>query len=1248
MSVIQANVTSFRKNFLAIQTLIQCYHPRFLALQEINSATCTPGDLDYAFPDYWLGSCSIREGRPGGGVAILVHKSIDASCVKEVDCCDAGSTSVECCAIEVDAMGQNFQLSSVYVPPDAPSLDVRPIHRDFFGEFVLCGDFNAVHDAWSGCNKSNKGHPLRKIRGDQLCHQVSEMGLAPINCDDFTTANRSVLDVAFASPGFFEAGQSSHCVIPLLLSGVHYPALFEIPVEKVRPDKRKINNYKKVDGEAFLEALEDYYAAVGVDATFVNGLCSASDAAFIITDSILMASKKEVPRATARSRFLGKGADFLKDWFIYGCPESKALMRAKNEDFRGKCSSLNLRLDPREAYRHMTFEGEKKRPRGAKTKEAPEDLVKRLVTDFSRSDADFEVSDFLRSIVDKGLDSTLAGSGNTPRPFTSADVLRQLELVDGTKAGGCDGIDSQQLVLARESTVFVDLVTKLANIMLFTGEIPAAFRRAVVAPVPKPDGVSWRPISLLCCIDKVCQGLFVDRITDSTASDISGVQYAFREHMGCDLATLHLKEVIESSRDSVPQVAALLVDWKQAFDRVPRERLIQMLIEDYDLDPHIIRYVRNYLRDRKMEVRLRTYTACYASGWAASGIGVVQGSRIGPALFTLFCNSLLLSLSKKHHCIAFADDLSIVVVAQSPRELTAALQSALDEVEDWSIRNHLPINENKTKIMDFSRNKPPVPPHVCFNAGNGRVVEVVREQKVLGVTFDDRLSFNSHVNNVISAVNARKKGLMALCGQTWGPTCDTVRTLHLSMVHCCVSYGITCWFNNCAKGLLAKLQIALNECLRCITGLPAKCPSVTLHHIADVPTVGETYFSFAMTLLDKICRLPQMEIHNLLINNGRIMEPECSLRGLWDLYQHALPPAVFRRDPFVVASQVFDGLAQCSYRISVDTLENDEQVNAILGNASVVLATDGSVVKGDNLSGDHADNAGFGFVVRRVSDGAVDYNSGFNAHGPGGALSSSYDAEILALTEGIKCAKRTQSTAGCRCGVIILTDSLSALMKIRSRNAATQAEKELFEEIVDASRVFDMSFYHVRAHAGVELNELADAEADRGLEQQRNCAQCVQTSVSHRAVKTFWHAFLKNNRKMVLEQLANKPQSSVGHYWLASSGGAYVSLRGSDLPRAVQLIINQLQAGFCPQFCSKAIAMDDFKAGAQCPWCVCDSHSGGVSFDAAHILFSCAFFGSGRAHLSPPAVTNRNLAAIFKDRNAMCDFAVTCRSLMHA
>ena len=100
---------------------------------------------------------------------------------------------------------------------------------------------------------------------------------------------------------------------------------------------------------------------------------------------------------------------------------------------------------------------------------------------------------------------------------------------------------------------------------------------------------------------------------------------------------------------------ALLTDLLKAFDCLPC-RLLICKLREYGLSVNACELLKSYFCERKQRVKLGDKY----NEWLGLSKGVPQGSLIGPFIFNIFSNDLLLLLEKKCHVFKYADDTSIV------------------------------------------------------------------------------------------------------------------------------------------------------------------------------------------------------------------------------------------------------------------------------------------------------------------------------------------------------------------------------------------------------------------------------------------------------------------------------------------------------------------------------------------------------------------------------------------------------------
>ena len=169
-------------------------------------------------------------------------------------------------------------------------------------------------------------------------------------------------------------------------------------------------------------------------------------------------------------------------------------------------------------------------------------------------------------------------------------------------------------------------------------------------------------------------------------------------------------------------VIASLVDWASAFDRQDPTLAIQKFIK-MGVRPSVIPILVSYLTDREMQVR---YNNTYSGTYKLPG-GGPQGTLLG--LIEYFVNS-----NDNADCVQpelrfkFVDDLTVLELVMLGGLLTeynfkqhvasdigidelyvpaSSLQTQdnLNSIDDWTTRNRMKLNKDKSNYMVFSRSE---------------------------------------------------------------------------------------------------------------------------------------------------------------------------------------------------------------------------------------------------------------------------------------------------------------------------------------------------------------------------------------------------------------------------------------------------------------------------------------------------------------------------------------------------------------
>ena len=103
-----------------------------------------------------------------------------------------------------------------------------------------------------------------------------------------------------------------------------------------------------------------------------------------------------------------------------------------------------------------------------------------------------------------------------------------------------------------------------------------------------------------------------------------------------------------------------------------------------------------------------------------------------------------------------ADDTTLHTSGKDILQIRSNMQDSLDEVSNWCDNNHMVINPIKTKSMTIAtRQKHQLSPLALDLVLNGVKTDQVSERRLLGITMDNKLRWDSHTKNMCKKVSRR-------------------------------------------------------------------------------------------------------------------------------------------------------------------------------------------------------------------------------------------------------------------------------------------------------------------------------------------------------------------------------------------------------------------------------------------------------------------------------------------------------------
>ena len=169
--------------------------------------------------------------------------------------------------------------------------------------------------------------------------------------------------------------------------------------------------------------------------------------------------------------------------------------------------------------------------------------------------------------------------------------------------------------------------------------------------------------------------------------------------------------------------------------------------------------------------------------------GVPQGSVLGPLFFLIFINDIHISTSKVSFYL-FADDMCLFYSNKDYKQVEKDINNALENIANWLKANKLTLNVKKSNFILFNTQKNIKDnPKIKICIGNSEL-EQKNSAKYLGIYFDKRLSWDTHIEYINNKIN-RSIGIIKTV--RYFVQENTLKNIYYSFVKPYINYGILAW-----------------------------------------------------------------------------------------------------------------------------------------------------------------------------------------------------------------------------------------------------------------------------------------------------------------------------------------------------------------------------------------------------------------------------------------------------------------------
>ena len=329
-------------------------------------------------------------------------------------------------------------------------------------------------------------------------------------------------------------------------------------------------------------------------------------------------------------------------------------------------------------------------------------------------------------------------------------------------------------------------MTNLFNMCFLQGKFPKILKSGHVIPIYKSGDAqlpeNHRPICQTSPFAKLLERCIYNRMYKflNKYSLIDSRQFGFQKGLSTENAASLVFNEFCRQLDKKNTTCAIFLDFRKAFDSVNHKILLKKLYR-YGFRDTTFKLLTSFLSDRTQTVDVQGYTSAPLS----VSCGVPQGSVLGPLYFLLSVNDFPLASNFKTSL--FADDACLMLSHSSPTILEDNLNRELPKISKWIKSNMLSLNYKKTVFMTISNKK--IKPDLKVTIDNHDIQEVT-SVKYLGVTFDNKLNWQAHIDKTNNKIS---KACYAIVKLSKIVNLKTLKLVYYALAYSVMMYCLTIW-----------------------------------------------------------------------------------------------------------------------------------------------------------------------------------------------------------------------------------------------------------------------------------------------------------------------------------------------------------------------------------------------------------------------------------------------------------------------
>lgn len=876
--ILQWNINGFYKHLPELNLILSELHPFVLCLQETHFKS-KPHQLK-KFKCY--STNRRQQSIASGGVATYVSDEIDSEQISL-------NSQLEVVAVKVHAK-QEYTVLNIYLPNSQILLleDLKDLIQQITPPYIITGDFNAHHILWESDKIDKRGRIIERL--------IDEENLVLLNSGDKTRFNAfnggfSAIDLTMCDPSlaaFLTWETTDH-----LYSSDHIPIKIKFIDDTGNNNSHYINkkwNLRRADWQRFSRQIEvmlnDEKSFSDIDSMveyFTGVIISVAEETIgrikphrnkrtvpwwnNRCDTILRQSKSAYNRYKRH-----KTEENLAEFKRLRSEVRHVFRTSKKESWKNYTMSINASTPPAELWDKVRringvygqhkihyLETDQRRVTG------DSEIAETLSNHFEKVAGDRNYSAEFKIFKDQTESQEIVFDMNQRHPINSPITRAELEEALKDSRNSAPGPDDVPVIflqhLPEKAKAYL---LKIFNDVWQRQYVPENWRQSTVIPIPKPNKPkmqpsSYRPISLTNTSCKLMEKIVNKRLihTIEERNLLYKHQNGFRKNRSALDSIVALETEIHEAFASKQELLAIFFDLEKAYDTTWRRPILNKL-KQWNIEGNMLAFVQNFLQNRTFRVRYGESL----SNRKKQRNGIPQGSVMSVSLFLIAINDAFADVNSPVGTNIFADDLLLFVRGKDKNHMQKMLQDSLHKLEKWTKTSGFNFSVDKTKCILFSKK----PRHRPVLNLQEQALEYTDEVKYLGVTFDERLTWKSHIVNLRKTCTKLLGLIKALAHYQWGADSSSLLKIYRSIIRSRIDYALIA-YSTASRSLLKYISTIENAALRISLGAYRTSPADSLHHLASELPLLERAKLYSLRYAAKISENPTHPNYQLTISD---------------------------------------------------------------------------------------------------------------------------------------------------------------------------------------------------------------------------------------------------------------------------------------------------------------------------------------------------------------------------------------------